>query len=261
MKTTALLALLFLSGLTVSGSWKKHVVVQKQPGQGSMNVAVASDFDGDGRMDVMTSFGGGVSVFRGPDWRESRQVTRFADAYKGKRKLRSGCIHGCLLDVDGDGDEDLGSNQMVSGSSAQTIPSTGTDLPGHRRRDPRHPLLITGGVTGDGKLDLIANSGRPADTFQLHRLAEGTRRPQVRPSMETPCLRRQGCSRRFPHMGLGASTGTACPTSHAAQREERNSPEASGSPSGNRPGTARPLGRNVFFPTGNREPPTFFPPI
>jgi len=166
MKATALLALLFLSGLTVSGSWKKHVVVQKQPGQGSMNVAVASDFDGDGRIDVMTSFGGGVSVFRGPDWRESRQVTRFADAYKGKRKVRNGCIHGCLLDVDGDGDEDfVGSNQMVFWLECPDDPFDGDWT--FRVIDDEilgTHCLITGDVDGDGKLDLIANSGRPADT-------------------------------------------------------------------------------------------------
>ena len=64
------------------GEWK-HAVVQ---GKGSMNVAVASDFDKDGHIDAMTSFGYGVTVFKGPDWKSSRQVVRFKEAYEGKGK-------------------------------------------------------------------------------------------------------------------------------------------------------------------------------
>ena len=39
---TLLLASLLLSQLSVLGEWEKHVIVQ---GKGSMNVAVAADFD------------------------------------------------------------------------------------------------------------------------------------------------------------------------------------------------------------------------
>ena len=96
-------ACLAFAQLSSLGEWKKHLIFQ---GKGNFNVAVASDFDQDGSQDVMTSFGGGVTVFRGPDWKISRQVTRFQQAYRGKRKIKTGCIHGCLLDVDGDGDID-----------------------------------------------------------------------------------------------------------------------------------------------------------
>ena len=83
-KLHLLLALLVFQPATWA-EWKKHIVVE---GKGSMNVAVASDFDKDGHIDAMTSFGGGVTVFRGPDWKQSRQVTEFKEAYKGKRKFR-----------------------------------------------------------------------------------------------------------------------------------------------------------------------------
>ena len=158
-----LFASLLLSQLTGFGEWKKHVIVQ---GKGSMNVAVASDFDKDGHVDAMTSFGGGATVFRGPDWKTSRQVVQFKEAYKGKRRIGGGCIHGCLLDVDGDGDQDfVGSNQMVFWLECPDKPF---DQDWTFRVIDDEILgthcLITGDVDQDGKLDLIANSGRPADT-------------------------------------------------------------------------------------------------
>ena len=131
-----------------------------------MNVAVASDFDKDGHIDAMTSFGYGVTVFKGPDWKSSRQVVRFKEAYEGKRKIRSGCIHGCLLDADGDGDQDfVGSNQMVFWLECPDKPFEQDWT--FRLIDDEilgSHCLITGDVDLDGKLDLIANSGRPADT-------------------------------------------------------------------------------------------------
>ena len=145
------------------GGMEKTRVVQ---GKGSMNVAVASDFDKDGHIDAMTSFGYGVTVFKGPDWKSSRQVVRFKEAYEGKRKIRSGCIHGCLLDADGDGDQDfVGSNQMVFWLECPDKPFEQDWT--FRLIDDEilgSHCLITGDVDLDGKLDLIANSGRPADT-------------------------------------------------------------------------------------------------
>ena len=77
-----LLASLLHFQLSVLGEWQTHVIVQ---GKGSMNVAVAADFDQDGQVDTMTSFSDGVTVFRGPDWKTSRQVTRFKESYEGER--------------------------------------------------------------------------------------------------------------------------------------------------------------------------------
>ena len=160
---TLLLASLLLSQLSVLGEWEKHVIVQ---GKGSMNVAVAADFDQDGHIDAMTSFSDGVTVFRGPDWKTSRQVTRFKDAYEGERKIRSGCIHGCLLDVDQDGDQDfVGSNQMVFWLECPDKPfeQDWTFRVIDEQILGTH-CLITGDVDQDGKLDLIANSGRSENT-------------------------------------------------------------------------------------------------
>ena len=158
-----LLGSLLLTQVSGMGEWKKHVIFQ---GKGSMNVAVAADFDQDGHVDAMTSFSDGVTVFRGPDWKTARQVVRFKEAYEGKRSIRSGCIHGCLLDVDQDGDLDfIGSNQMVFWLECPDKPfEQDWTLRVIDDQILGTHCLTTGDVDQDGKLDLIANSGRSENT-------------------------------------------------------------------------------------------------
>ena len=197
-----LFASLLLSQLTGFGEWKKHVIVQ---GKGSMNVAVASDFDKDGHVDAMTSFGGGATVFRGPDWKTSRQVVQFKEAYKGKRRIGGGCIHGCLLDVDGDGDQDfVGSNQMVFWLECPDKPFD-QDWTFRVIDDeiPRYPLPDNRGRRPGWQArpdrQLGKTGGHPLPQF--HCLAPSAQKPKIRGSLDTPCLCRQGCTRWFPLHG------------------------------------------------------------
>ena len=46
--------------------WKKHVIVQA----GKPLTAVAADFTGDGRVDVITNVESAVRLYVAPDWRE-----------------------------------------------------------------------------------------------------------------------------------------------------------------------------------------------
>ncbi|MEM1441642.1 MAG: hypothetical protein AAGF67_04835, partial [Verrucomicrobiota bacterium] len=95
---------IFLTGTLQSAEWKKHVVMEK----GANTSAVAADYDGDGDVDVITSYAGKVSLFSSPDWEET-VLHRFAN-------LKGRCIHSETLDIDGDGDMDW------AGSEANNSP-------------------------------------------------------------------------------------------------------------------------------------------
>ncbi len=140
-------------------SWGKHVIVS---GTTSMpNSALPYDYDGDGNMDVITSFDGEVVVFRGPRW-QKHVVYTFVPG-KSRTKPRSGCIHSCHLDVDHDGDLDFcGSNNTVFWLECPDDPF-GPKPWTYRTIDDQilgTHCLITADVNRDGNLDLIANSGR-----------------------------------------------------------------------------------------------------
>lgn len=130
-----------------------------------INDANAADFDGDGHLDLIASFDGGVWVFRGPDHREKFQVHKFGIGPQG-RKLRAGCIHACLLDVDGDGDKDyIGSNNHVFWLECPEDPVS--DKWRYRVVDGEilgTHCVITADINRDGRVDLIANSGRATGT-------------------------------------------------------------------------------------------------
>jgi len=143
--------------------WRKHVLQPDTQTRGMINTAVASDFDKDGKMDILSSFNGGVVLLPGPDWKEQIVVHQFP-LRRPNQKPSGGCIHSCLLDVDNDGDQDfIGSNNTVFWLECPDDPRTGTWT--YRTIDDEIKgthCLITGDVDGDGRLDIIANSGRTA---------------------------------------------------------------------------------------------------
>ncbi|MEM9479921.1 MAG: VCBS repeat-containing protein [Verrucomicrobiota bacterium] len=155
----ALSTLLFASMTFAETPWKKHVI--KPPAIGMINSAVAHDWDSDGDVDVLSSYDNRVVLLEAPDWKE-HTVHRFLTG-KSRNKPRPACIHSCLMDVDGDGDPDfIGSNNTVFWLECPDEPLSGKPWT-YRTVDDEilgTHCLITGDVNQDGKLDLIANSGR-----------------------------------------------------------------------------------------------------
>ena len=146
-----------------SEPWRKHVVAHAK---GNVNSAVSADFDDDGHVDVLSSYDGKVVLHRGPNW-DAYQLHAFSRD-NSRNKPRPDCIHSCLLDVDHDGDLDFcGSSNTVFWLECPDDPFSG-DAWTYRTIDDEilgTHCLITGDVNRDGRLDLIANSGRgPAQT-------------------------------------------------------------------------------------------------
>ncbi len=146
-------------------SWEKHVISESSTG---INSALAHDLDKDGNMDVLSSFAGEVVLLSGPDWK-SKSIYRFVDGI-ARNRPRTGCIHSCLMDVDADGDMDMiGSNNTLFWLECPEDPMSGESWTYHVVDDDllgTH-CLITGDVNGDGRLDLIANSGRTAEQTEF----------------------------------------------------------------------------------------------
>jgi len=154
-----LLFLFPLLSTLAQAEWKKHVVTEAK---GMINSAVAADWNADGKIDVIASLDGKVVLFTGPDWK-AHTLHDFRPGLS-RNKPRSACIHSCLMDVDGDGDQDfIGSNNTVFWLECPDNPLAG---PWKYRTVDDEILgthcLITGDVNRDGKPDLIANSGRAA---------------------------------------------------------------------------------------------------
>ena len=148
--------------------WKRHAVVDSKD-EDMINSAVADDFDRDGAMDIIGSYNGRVVLLKGPDWRP-QTIHTFKEG-DSKNKPRSQCIHSCLLDVDGDGDQDfVGSNNTVFWLECPDKPFSGEPWK-YRTVDDEilgSHCLITGDVNQDGKPDLIANSGRSKDATPIY---------------------------------------------------------------------------------------------
>lgn len=145
---------------SASAQWQKHVVVADAASM--INSAVPHDCDGDGQVDVLSSYDGRVVLLRGPDWKP--QTLHIFDTANSRKEPRTGCIHSCLMDVDEDGDLDFcGSNNTVFWLECPDEPLS-RKLWTYRTIDDEilgTHCLITGDVNRDGRVDLIANSGRP----------------------------------------------------------------------------------------------------
>ena len=159
------ICILFLAlPFAVCAQWEKHIIVESS---GIINSAVAADWNGDDQMDVIASLGGKVILFQGPEWR-GHTLHAFGSG-QSRNKPRSACIHSCLMDVDGDGDQDfIGSNNTVFWLECPAKPLGG---PWEYRTIDDEILgthcLITGDVNLDGRTDLIANSGRTAEKTSI----------------------------------------------------------------------------------------------
>ena len=137
-------------------TWKKHVIHSGV----YTNTAVAADFSGDGRPDIISNSGGRTRLFVAPDWKEIILDT----------DPRRNCIHSETMDVDDDGDPDWIGARYKPGlvfwlecpSNAQT-----EKWPYHLVHDEIIGIhgLLTGDVDQDGKLDLLANSAQPVGRF------------------------------------------------------------------------------------------------
>lgn len=152
---------LCLATTTVAdGPWKKHTITQ----QGHCNTAVALDAndgdasDGNGRLDVIASMNGKVSLFVAPDWNEV-VLYRFP--------TRGSCIHSEIIDADGDGDmdwvgtlshdhpfwlENPGNDNATKG--AWTSRSVDDEITGIH-------CIVRSDVNNDGREDLIINNFEP----------------------------------------------------------------------------------------------------
>ena len=89
------------------GDWKKHVIWEGQRN----NVAVAADFTGDGKVDVISSNSGKTRLFVAPDWKQ---------VIIGDDKDHT-FIHGETFDVDEDGDAESGAVLGVYGRGLTAV--------------------------------------------------------------------------------------------------------------------------------------------
>lgn len=135
-----------------AAEWKKHVITEKRQNL----TAVAADYNRDGKVDVITSFGGRVSLFLAPDWTEI-VLHRFP-------RLNAACIHSETLDVDGDGDMDWVGSEASGKPFWLENPGDGSGAWAARLIDPDirgiH-CILKADVDNDGKEDIIINNFEP----------------------------------------------------------------------------------------------------
>ena len=135
--------------------WKRHVVHEGF----HTNTAVAADFTGDGKNDIIANNDNKTRLFVAPDWNE----VVIADSPDHK------LIHSEVFDVDGDGDPDFIGARYQPGFLFW-LENPGGDAKGpwkehgiSKELNGIHGVLA-GDVDLDGKVDLLANSAQPVKT-------------------------------------------------------------------------------------------------
>ncbi len=137
--------------------WPRHVVAS-----GYMNqTAVAADFTGDGRPDVIANGDGKTRLYVAPGWREV-----ILDGLDQPR----GAIHSEVMDVDGDGDPDY-IGAVYSPGPIFWLERPADPLKGpwpfhlvDDQVDGTHGLIV-GDIDGDGRPDLAGNSAQQKGPF------------------------------------------------------------------------------------------------
>lgn len=156
MPSKNLLALVLLSAPLVADDphWPRHIIAEGFMSQS----AVAGEFSGDDRLDVIVDAGGETHLYVAPDWRK-------VVLHKGYDT-----IHSEVMDVNGDGDLDyVGAVYSPGPVFWLEQPDFPLDSPWPVRIvddkvNGTHGL-ITGDINGDGRLDLVGNSAQPKDEF------------------------------------------------------------------------------------------------
>ena len=136
--------------------WKKHIIHQGE----RCVTAVAADFTGDGKPDVIANSAGKTRLFVGPDWREIVL----------DENRQHGFIHSESFDVDGDGDQDYIGARYDPGLIVWfECPNNPLQDPWTIRLvdDQVHGIhgLLKGDVDKDGKPDLLATSAQPKEPY------------------------------------------------------------------------------------------------
>ncbi len=137
-----------------SRAWVKHVVFE---GAACMT-AVAGQFGGDERLDIICNAGQITRLLIAPDW--SEQVLERGEKY----------IHSAVMDVDRDGDLDYLAARYNPGLIVwmeQPESTAASDWHVRQVDDQVHGIhgLLTGDVDLDGRLDLLATSAQPKPPF------------------------------------------------------------------------------------------------
>ena len=141
----------------VKGNWKRHVVWEGLHN----NVAVAADFTGDGKVDIISNAGNKTRLFVAPDWKE----VIIGD------HMDHNFIHGETFDVDGDGDADfIGARYQPGLIVWFEQPNKNAAAGPWKARIAEDEIIgihgvLKADVNGDGKLDLLANSAQPKGKF------------------------------------------------------------------------------------------------
>ena len=143
-----------LQTLVADSDWKKHTICEDK-GR-IITTATAADYTGDGKVDVITSYEGQVSLFKAPTWEETM--------IHSLPQAMGQCIHSETFDIDNDGDIDWLGSLAVKDPFWLENPGTTTG-PWTARvidQDVRGiHCLLKADVDQDGNLDLIINNFRP----------------------------------------------------------------------------------------------------